>query len=218
LVGSIAVANLAFQKTVVARFILDYWKTISEVLAEYDSPVCWKQQADSYDRFNFNIKLADQANLEAKTMFFCVKYTVNGVEYWDNNNSTNFQVDFRNKAKLQNKRKGIQPVSAQLANSLPRSQKKTSLLLQPMLATFDDFAEGFDPKSAVNKITRKLLSPSSQLLSNCYNFGALLSTAIQATNTALGNRSGITLKLSDSVLASRSYNELLDKYCFVYTY
>jgi hypothetical protein len=47
LVGAIAVQNLAFQKLVVARFTLDYWKTTSEVAADYNHDVrrrqnCWK--------------------------------------------------------------------------------------------------------------------------------------------------------------------------------
>jgi Carbohydrate/starch-binding module (family 21) len=289
LVGSVAVANLAFHKTVVARFTLDYWKTTSEVLAEYNNDIRRKQQADGYDRFNFNIRLADQANLEAKTMFFCVKYAVNGVEYWDNNNSTNFQVDFRKKAKPQNGKKGMQPASARPATGL-RSQKKSAPLPRPlsMPAMFDDFAEGFDSKydfsafakkpvsdflgeagpvrlkgvkSAANinsdKQSRKPSSPSGQPFSNRYDFGASLSAAIQAANTALGDRSVISMKPSakkpvgatpapaasqtkdtpipmvaspggmDSprpagsekpVLASQSYNELLDKYCFVRTH
>jgi hypothetical protein len=134
-------------------------------------------------------------------------YTVDqdtGVEYWDNNNSTNFQVDFRKKAIPQNGKKGMQPASAQLANDLLRSQKNTSPLPRPpsMPATFDDFAEGFDPKSAVNKLTRKPSSPSGQPLSYHYDFGASLSAAIQATNTALDDRSGIILKPSAPVLAS----------------
>jgi hypothetical protein len=290
LVGSVVVANLAFQKTVVARFTLDYWKTTSEVLAEFNNDVRRKQLADGFDRFNFNIKLADQANLEAKTMFFCIKYAVNGVEYWDNNNSTNFQVDFKKKAKSQNGKKGIQPASARPVNGLPRSQKKSAPLPRPrsMPVTFDDFADGFDSKydfsafakqpvndflgeagpmrlkgvkSAVNMTSNKLRkSPNAtgQAFANRYDFGASLSAAIQAANTTLGDRSGITLKPSakkqvapvsapaasltketpivipisssggmDSprpagsekpVLASQSYNELLDKYCFVRTH
>ena len=96
LVGSVVVANWGFQKNVVARFTLDYWKTTSEVVAEFNHDVR-QTRHDGCDRFNFNIKLADQVNLEAKTMFFCVKYTVNGTDYWDNNNATNYQVDFRKK-------------------------------------------------------------------------------------------------------------------------
>lgn len=148
LIGSVAVANLAFNKLVVARFTLDYWKTTSEVVAEYNNDVRQPKFAVGYDRFNFNIKLADLANLEAKTMFFCVKYAVNGQEYWDNNNATNFQIDFRKKAKPQNGKKGTQ--GASLRPALPKSNKRspTSSVPRPksMPVAFDDFAEGFDAK------------------------------------------------------------------------
>jgi Carbohydrate/starch-binding module (family 21) len=290
LIGSVAVANLAFSKTIVARFTLDYWKTTSEVVAEYNNDVRRKQQTDGYDRFNFNIKLTDQANLESKTMFFCVKYGVNGTEYWDNNNSTNFQVDFRKKAKPQKGKNGMMPASSRPANSIPRNQKNSLIAPRPksMPVTFDDFAEGFDTKydftalakqpvdeylgesgpvrlkgvkSAVTLASDNLarLSPSSgQAFSNRYDFGASLSAAIQAGNSS--DRCGITMKpkkhspqmpapaasiakevpqgiaspstnvtssndtdslrpagMEIPVLASQSYNELLDKYCFVRT-
>jgi hypothetical protein len=146
LVGSVAVANLAFNKYVVARFTLDYWKTTSEVVAEYNHDIR-QPKREGYDRFNFNIRLADQANLEAKTMFFCVKYTVNGQEYWDNNNATNYQVDFRKKPKAQNGKKGMQGAGSRSLGSLPRSNKKAPTAGKPkMPATFDDFADGFDSK------------------------------------------------------------------------
>ena len=94
LVGVVAVANLAFHKLVAARFTLDYWRTTSEVVAEYGHDVRKPQARDGYDRFHFHIKLADQANLETKTLFLCVRYCVSGREFWDNNASANFQVDF----------------------------------------------------------------------------------------------------------------------------
>jgi hypothetical protein len=303
LVGTVAVANLAFNKHVVARFTLDYWKTTSEVVAEYNHDVR-QPKREGYDRFNFNIKLADQANLEAKTMFFCVKYCVNGQEYWDNNNSTNFQVDFRKKAKPQNGKKGIQGAASRPVNSLPRSNKKSPAERpKSMPVAFDDFADGFDAKyqfdefkqpvkdylgesgtslrlkgvkSAVSlgsdNLTRRMAPPNGQAFGNRYDFGASLSAAINAANTVLGDRSGLTMKSApkkqpkqmmpdaeqtssplamssnqslsktappsktlpvmgsssgtDSprpvgtekpVLASQSYSELLDKYCFVRT-
>jgi hypothetical protein len=307
LVGSVAVANLAFNKHVVARFTLDYWKTTSEVVAEYNNDIR-APKVDGYDRFNFNIRLADQANLEAKTMFFCVKYNVNGQEYWDNNNATNFQVDFKKKAKLQNGKRGMPGAASRPANALPRSNKKsppTSSRPKSMPVAFDDFAEGFDAKyqfddykqpvhdylgesgtslrlkgvkSAVSlgsdNLTRRAPQPNGQAFGNRYDFGASLSAAIQAANSALGERSGLSMKPSakkqqrklfvtdadettspltitsnqslskpaprtravpvvpsssgtDSprpagiekpILASQSYNELLDKYCFVRTH
>lgn len=290
LIGSVAVANLAFKKTVVARFTLDYWKTTSEVVAEYTNDVRRKKLNDGYDRFNFTIKLADLANLEAKTMFFCVKFAVNGVEYWDNNNSTNFQVDFRKKMKPMNGKKGSQ------GRSLPKSNKKSPTIAgRPAVPTFDDFADGFENDSGFkfpykpthefltgagrlkgvrsevalssDRFKKKQHSQNGQAFSNRYDFGASLNAAIQAANTTLGDKSGITMKApskqrasqapvtsslpapppksepappatmngsymtsqpsgtgTDSPrpagteqpsLASQSYNELLDKYCFV---
>ena len=308
LIGSVSVANLAFNKYVVARFTLDYWKTTSEVVAEYNNDIRQPKHTDGRDRFNFNIKLADLANLEAKTMFFCVKYSVDGREFWDNNNSTNFQVDFRKKAKLQNGKKGMQGAASRPANALPRSNKKsppTSARPKSMPIAFDDFADGFDAKykfdnfkqpvndflgdsgttsfrlkgvkSAVSissgNLTRRVPNPNGQAFGNRYDFGASLSAAISAANTAMGDRSGITMKttakkhtakvipdaedtssplmmasaqsfkksqvslknppvatpttsgtdsqrpvgLEKPPLASQSYNELLDKYCFVRT-
>jgi hypothetical protein len=159
LVGSVSVANLAFHKTVVARFTLDYWKTTSEVVAEYNHDVRQPKHADGRDRFNFNIKLADLANLEAKTMFFCVKYTVNGQDSWDNNNSTNFQVDFRKKDKPRNGKNGAigaasRPISNQLPRSHARSSPPSSVGPSPKTipGAFDDFGDGFDDKYRLPKL------------------------------------------------------------------
>lgn len=292
LIGSVAVANLAFNKSVVARFTLDYWKTTSEVLAEYTNDVRRKLQNDGYDRFNFTIKLADLANLEAKTMFFCVKYCVNGVEYWDNNNSTNFQVDFRKKMKPMNGKKVTQGASSRQSNGLPRSGNRPSPSRRTPPTFEDDFADGFDNSStkyrfpysaqsdnfgggngrlkgvrsevslSTDSLAKKAPSPSGQAFSNRYDFGVSISAAIQAANSKTGDRPEILRKpaqhrqhlkpVASTVtkstpelasyrpvgarlshhtgpgsprpngaeqppLASQSYNELLDKYCFVRT-
>ncbi|KAJ8060846.1 hypothetical protein OCU04_009930 [Sclerotinia nivalis] len=306
LIGTVAVTNLAFNKLVVARFTLDYWKTTSEVVAEYNNDIRQPKHSDGCDRFNFNIKLADQANLEAKTMFFCVKYCVNSVEYWDNNNSTNFQIDFRKKAKLQNGKRSSPGAASRSANSLPRSNKKSPPAAPvKKSAAFDDFSNDFDSKylnsnfklpvadylgdsntvrlkgvkSAVvlasdnrnRRATMNTNTAGGQAFGHRYDFGASLNAAISAANSSLGEKSGITMKSkrpapisetrkfinhdeqvsplsmsapktfdhstpsktlpsagtstsgTDSprpvgtekpVLASQSYNELLDKYCF----
>jgi hypothetical protein len=131
-------------------------------------------------------------------------------------------------------------------------------------------------KSAISlgsdNLTRRQAPPNGQAFGNRYDFGASLSAAINAANTVLGDKSGLTMKAppkkqakkvlptaeqassplamssnqsmsktapppknlpamasssgTDSprpagtekpVLASQSYNELLDKYCFVRT-
>ena len=103
LIGIVAVKNLAYRKVVTARYTLDHWKTSSDVVAEFNSHLRQAKHTDGYDRFNFKIKLASQANLEVKTLLLAVKYCVNGQEYWDNNSSANFQIVFRKKPKSRNK-------------------------------------------------------------------------------------------------------------------
>ncbi|KAF4947004.1 hypothetical protein FSARC_14064 [Fusarium sarcochroum] len=126
LLGSVAVANIAFSKAVTCRFTLDYWKTTSEVAADYSHEIRPRETPLGHDRFTFSIKLADTANLESKTLFLCVRYTVNGTEYWDNNASSNFQVDFRKKHLPMNGKNNFQGAGSRPANGLPRSSRRTS--------------------------------------------------------------------------------------------
>jgi len=181
LVGTIAVQNLAFHKLVVARFTLDYWKTTSEVVADYNNDIR-KKHTDGCDRFSFSINLADQANLENKTLFFCVKYEANGLQYWDNNNSVNYQVDFTKKPKThtaKNTKTNPNPNSglgARPMNALPRSGRSPPATApgrpKSMPASFDDFTTGFDnnfgtfgqtsPLSLMGESPIKLKSPRSR--------------------------------------------------------
>ena len=208
LMGNVAVLNLAFHKLVVARFTLDFWKTTSEVIAEYNGDVRKKQVNDGYDRFTFAIKLEDQANLENKTMFFCVKYNVGGKDYWDNNNSTNYQIDFSKKFKPQNGKQRVQPASTRPLNGLPRS--KPTQQRPRSMPSFDDFGShiapfdftSFPQPNAVvgdspirfrNRASKDLVpdapgkpkaSANQQAFGNRYDFGASLSAAISAGSTA----------------------------------
>ncbi|KAI0006875.1 carbohydrate-binding module family 21 protein [Xylariaceae sp. FL0662B] len=126
LIGSVVVANLAFQKSVVCRFTFDYWKTVSEVTAEYHHQIRSRENENHHDLFQFSVMLSDIANLEAKTLFFCIRYNVNGLEFWDNNQSGNFQIDFRKKMLPQNGKKGFQGASSRPANGLPRSARRAN--------------------------------------------------------------------------------------------
>ncbi|CAM1505012.1 Fc.00g106490.m01.CDS01 [Cosmosporella sp. VM-42] len=224
LVGSIAVANLAFQKSVTCRFTLDYWKTTSEVVAEYSHEIRPRETPVAHDRFTFSIKLADTANLEAKTLFFCIRYAVNGQEFWDNNNSTNFQVDFRKKHLPQNGKNNFQGASSRPANGLPRSNRRSPTSNAPrpksMPVTFDDFSDeakfndqpiqeylgesgtnGLRLKSksvgnlASDNITKGLTSPKGLAFANRYDFGASLSAAVQAARDSMTkDKDGLYMK------------------------
>jgi hypothetical protein len=197
LIGSVAVANLAFQKHVAARFTLDYWRTTSEVGAVFCHDVRRKHAHDGYDRFSFDIKLDDQANLEHKTMFICIRYNVNGQEFWDNNHGMNYQIDFVKSPKTVTKPSGgARP-------TLPRSRSfATSHSTRPrsMPLSFDDFPEldknvpfsnpfASTKASPLNRTSddidtigppKRRETQNRQGFSNRYDFGASLTAAMRA--------------------------------------
>ncbi|CAK7266480.1 hypothetical protein SEPCBS119000_002045 [Sporothrix epigloea] len=220
--GSIAVLNLAFTKTVVCRFTLDYWKTTSEIAAEYSAEILPRVAPQGHDRFNFTIKLSDLANLESKTMYFCIRYAVDGKELWDNNNGSNFQVDFKKKLLPTNGKNGPQN------GALPRSHHRrstSSVAPRPvsMPVSLDDFDDinkvMFDqsvhdylgesdqpslrfksqqPASSLSSdaLASRFAPPSGQAFANRYDFGASLSAAVQAAKDTMttSKRDGLYMK------------------------
>lgn len=216
LMGAVVVQNLAFHKLVVARFTLDYWKTTSEVVADYCTDFRRKHVNDGYDRFVFSINLEDQAHLEDKTMSFCVRYTVNGQEFWDNNAAFNYQVDFSKKPVA---RKGKNGMRGNSARPLFASRSVSSARPRSMPISSDDFATCFPPyefpslhqSSAQvvgdspfelrnSPVGREMASdgskPSpdvfSQAFGGRYDFGVSLSAAIHASSKPAGDRTGFS--------------------------
>ncbi|KAK8090411.1 hypothetical protein PG997_005372 [Apiospora hydei] len=204
LLGSIAVANLAFQKSVVCRFTFDYWKTTSEVGAEYSHEIRPRETEAGHDRFQFTIKLSDFANLEAKTLYFCVRYNVNGREYWDNNADLNFQIDFRKKMLPQNGKRNFQGASSRPSHSLPRSNRRSSPSTAPRpkslpTGVFDEFSsehkmwddgpihEFLGEDSAPIRLKR---TSNGLAFANRYDFGASLDAAKQAQKGSGGSPRG----------------------------
>ena len=220
LVGIVAVANMSYHKLVVARFTLDSWKTTSEVAAQYSDDLHTQNANDGYDRFTFTIKLADQANLEKKTLFLCVRYNVNGVDYWDNNTDTNFKVDFLKKTRASGLQNGALPRCKPAA--IPRSRNAgPAPRPRSMPPLFDDeFTKSFPynfpvrqtktflsaappPKlkfrSQNRSVTEKAEAESatgvaSKGLSTRYSFGASLSAALSNAQAAMGDSDEVELK------------------------
>ncbi|KAL3484882.1 putative phosphatase regulatory subunit-domain-containing protein [Aspergillus germanicus] len=141
LVGMVVVANLAFQKHVAARFTFDSWKTTSEVTAEYSHDARQKQLQDGYDRFMFNIRLDEQTNLDKKTMFVCIRYNVNGQEFWDNNETRDFQVNFTKIPKPKVQTQSIPRARPRI--NLPRSRSFTGSGSRPhsMPSSLQEFSD-----------------------------------------------------------------------------
>lgn len=213
LVGSIAVQNIAFHKLVVARFTLDYWKTTSEIVAEFNNDPR-SPPKDGCDRFNFHIKLSDSANIDTKTLFLCVRYTVNGQDYWDNNNGTNYQVDFIKTTKVAKPSITVSALGARPRSAIPRSRHSgPNSPRGRQESADDDFVSRLDSSSAYQfGPTEKLIGdapsavklkprtkrgsifptvPASNGLGGRYDFGASLSAALSNAQDKLGRQSGL---------------------------
>lgn len=209
LLGDIAVANWGFQKLVIARFTLDYWKTTSEIVAEYTNGQ--QRRDDGCDMFNFSIKLSDQANLETRTLLLCARYNVNGQEWWDSNDGQNFQVDFIKNVKVSNvAATPVQPAAHGVGSRPPRSRHNSSSSVRSRIipSIDDDFGNNFDTNSTIrfrNPSASKPLLPdtpppmrrhngASQQFGSRYDFGASLTAALSHAQAQLGDRSGLKIK------------------------
>ena len=216
LIGVCAVQNISFHKLVVARFTLDYWKTTSEVVAEYNNDPR-NPSIDGCDRFNFHIKLSDQANVDTKTILLCVRYNVGGQEFWDNNDDINYQIDFSSVVKKPQKPSVATGLGARPLNAIPRSRHSPPTSSRGQRESIDDdFASGFDTRSAYhfgspdqllgespNSIKLKSRSKRGSVfppsagpqpangLGGRYDFGASLSAALSSAQEKLGRQSGL---------------------------
>lgn len=205
LIGVVAVANLAFHKHVAARFTLDYWRTTSEVAAEYNDDVRRKRSHDGYDRFNFSIILADQGKLDSKTMFICIRYNVNGLEFWDNNASMNYHVDFYKKSSDQAK-PSSPSLGSRPAVAIPRTRSPRTGAPRPFsmpslshgiamdsshprtTILSDDHETTESPLRLTSSAEDEMFSdtptrrskPTGQAFGNRYDFGASLSATLQS--------------------------------------
>ncbi|KAF2206870.1 carbohydrate-binding module family 21 protein [Cercospora zeae-maydis SCOH1-5] len=222
LVGVCAVQNISFHKQVVARFTLDYWKTTSEVVAEYNNDIR-TPSVDGCDRFNFHIKLSDQANIDNKTLLLCVRYSVAGHEFWDSNNMRNFQIDFhRDQPKKSAKKVAVRhsPLGQRPLNAIPRSRHNASSARgrQDRESADDDFTPSQNSAYSFGSADDLLAMSSGSIklkqkpkrtpmfatsaaapsqpqhgLGSRYDFSSSLSAALGTAQDKLGNRSGLMM-------------------------
>jgi hypothetical protein len=205
LLGSVAVANLAFEKYVTCRFTLDSWMITSDVAAVYTCKVPSTDDVLKYERFIFTVELSDVVDLESKTLYFCLRYNVDGQEFWDNNNGSNFQMKFRRMRPT-----GKAPDNLQTAFSgRPRPPTR------PLQMSGGPCNPGPD-----------------QALSDRCDLGAALIATVWAAKSASDDRDVLRIKQlgkagsrervqptvgeRESGINSASYAHLVDKYCFVH--
>jgi hypothetical protein len=111
------------------------------VTAEYSHDARRKQLQDGYDRFMFNIRLDEQTNLDKKTMFVCIRYNVDGQEFWDNNETRDFQVNFTKIPKPKVQTQSIPRARPRI--NLPRSRSFTGSGSRPhsMPSSLQEFSD-----------------------------------------------------------------------------
>ncbi|MCJ1353451.1 MAG: hypothetical protein MMC33_003437 [Icmadophila ericetorum] len=228
LIGSAVVANLGYTKKVATRFTFDSWMTTSEVDAEYS----WDSSTDDLDRFTFNVRLTDVPNLEDKTMFFCVRYGVDAQEFWDNNNNSNFQVDFVKVSTSSWKSKYAVNATLTIAPNAPNGHSDAKV--QPFGRRYD-FGRSLTaavrgPKNAVSRGQFKDEDdfapppPQRRAIQRSFSDSNMSSAGVPRVHgyhsgqLAGGLSSALVVDGSaaeNPFLQGQSYDEFLDKYCFV---
>ncbi|KAM9826213.1 protein phosphatase 1 regulatory subunit 3E isoform 3-T5 [Syngnathus typhle] len=85
--GFVRVLNLAFEKSVSLRYSLNNWITFMDSLASYVP----HSSDGGTDRFSFKVVIPTYME-NGGTLQFAIKYTVDGEDFWDNNNGNNYKV------------------------------------------------------------------------------------------------------------------------------
>jgi hypothetical protein len=179
--GRIMVQNIAFQKSVDIRYTFDFWSTVSEVPAIFAEGIPSKDNKNSFDAFTFSIELIDNSRnpIDGKTMYFAVHYSVENNDYWDNNNGSNYQVNFKRVASPSasrystKKNKNIQQQSSISSKwSMPRQSTKN---LNESLCRSPPTLES-SPKLNVDDVRKKVMGR--------YDIGVSLSAAQNAQKSS----------------------------------
>ena len=85
--GRCRALNISFQKIVTVRYTFDLWSTFQETTGIFKESI--PSTSNTWDRFLFSIPI----EAKEQTIYFALKYSVNGQDYWDNNNGLNYQIN-----------------------------------------------------------------------------------------------------------------------------
>lgn len=226
LVGHVLVRNLSYHKCVTVRYTLDYWKTVSEVVAMYNDDIRKRYRNLNYDKFTFTINLHDlpQHALRSKSMFFCIRYNTNGLEFWDNNGRFNYQIDFTRIPKQKQRTK--------TTNKHSRGRHHHRSLSEPPLDDHDFFLDAAISPDLHPVEASKNTSPTKskvKKLTSRYNFGASFRNHHHHHHThdettdeeetfsfpkTSSHHPSLTDQISRPAWDSSSYQDLLNNYCF----
>lgn len=213
LIGHIAVRNIDYQKYVCIRYSIDYWKTFTEVQADFNDDVRRKKRLQGFDRFTFAIKLSDLPYnvLTTKSMYLCVRYATAGQEFWDNNNSYNYQVDFTRV----NKGSSGSSSNASPAQNTARTgrQHRRSKSYSGSLTSRDSPVLAPVDAAAAAAASRVFSKPALRMDSDFNQDFDALSSSISSVDDILDDLSAPKLKKNNPDL-SKSKNDFTSRYSF----
>lgn len=76
---------------------------------------------EGWDRFSFNIKLEDyRRKLDERQLLMCIRFSVEGQEWWDSNNGLNYQFNFK-RSSPRKTRHSLPPTLARLGTDFSES-------------------------------------------------------------------------------------------------
>lgn len=254
LIGHIAVKNICFEKHVTIRYTLDDWCTIIEIPTTYsaDRPNVLKQ--NDYDRFTFKVSLENLFNSfrirenydsspreQANKYSLCVKYTSADKEFWDNNNTMNYDLKLTKKlknhsdSKIQEHSKRPRYSSSYLKRRL--SDSKLEVTSPQLESSTNSFYQNDNSSSDVNDFVKNDFYMSSPMFTSLSSHSenkfkhspdSLFSPPINTHNSQspLPQPAPMFLKsdadlherftgqAGSSLLDSKSYRDFLENYCF----
>lgn len=254
LLGHIAVKNINFEKHVTIRYTLDDWCTIIEIPTTYspDRPNVLKQ--NDYDRFTFKVSLEnlfnsfrirdnnDSSLKEQENKYsLCVRYTTDDKEFWDNNNTMNYDLKLTKKlknqstSKIQEHSKRPRYSSSYLKRRL--SDSKLEVTSPQLESSTNSFYQNDNSSSDVNDFVKNDFYMSSPMFTSLSSHSenrfkhspdSLFSPPIN-THTSQSplpqpapmflksdsdSHERFTGQAGSSLLDSKSYRDFLENYCF----
>ncbi|NMO15098.1 hypothetical protein HPC49_16340 [Pyxidicoccus fallax] len=87
--GTVVLKNLAYAKSVTVVSTIDNWATAQEYTGFYQETLPGNQE-----RWYISIPTQSNSSTTVPTVRFAIRYTVDGVTYWDNNLGANYSVSY----------------------------------------------------------------------------------------------------------------------------
>ncbi|CEI94452.1 hypothetical protein RMCBS344292_08663 [Rhizopus microsporus] len=190
--GKVLVRNLDYQKTVTVRYTFDYWETVQNVHAIYQSNY---HSNTLYDVFTFKI------NIQSSSLYFAIHYKVGSQEFWDNNDCKNYEIQFVHNRPTSTTMNKDQQEENQLKKRYDFSQaiskQQQPITIKPTPSIPIDVSSSSSPSSRHHQHNNH---SNYSLQSN--------------SNSPLYCHSPLASSPSFMDLNSQSYLDLVNKYCF----